>query len=150
MKKIDSFVVVNLLNQIFKFVRLHFQTGNFQNTTVDLLLQFLLSFLMLSQNLILLFYPMILLFLLHITFNIYSAFTYIHNWSLQHYLLKPLMLCMIILYVNSGTYNLKSTTSDRFLTIFFMAGLFTLRVFGNNLPLKFFHYPSNTFLINAA
>ena len=43
------------------------------------------------------------------------------------------MLCALILYVRGGTYSLTSTPNDRFLRNFFMAGLFTLRVFARNL-----------------
>ena len=43
------------------------------------------------------------------------------------------MLCALILYVSGGTYSLTSTLIDRFLSNFFMAGLFTLRVFVRNL-----------------
>ena len=43
------------------------------------------------------------------------------------------MLCALILYVSDETYSLTSTPNDRFLGNFFMAGLFTLRVFARNL-----------------
>ena len=43
------------------------------------------------------------------------------------------MLCALILYVSGGTYSLTSTPNDRFLRNFFVAGLFTLRVFDRNL-----------------
>ena len=42
------------------------------------------------------------------------------------------MLCALILYISGGTYSLKSTPNDRF-EKFFMAILFTLRVFARNL-----------------
>ena len=48
--------------------------------------------------------------------------TYIHNWSLQTTLqsglliqfLLPLMLCVLVLYISGGTYNLKSNPNDGF------------------------------------
>ena len=43
------------------------------------------------------------------------------------------MLCVLILYISSGTYSIKSTPNDRFLRNYFMAGLFTLIVFARNL-----------------
>ena len=43
------------------------------------------------------------------------------------------MLCALILYVNAETYSSTSTSNDIFLRNFFMAGLFTLRVFARNL-----------------
>ena len=49
----------------------------------------------------------------------------------QH--LTPLILCALILYVSGGTYSLTSTANDRFLRNFFMACLFTLRIFVRNL-----------------
>ena len=64
--------------------------------------------------------------------------TYIHTYIIGQcnssvritvWLLTPLMLCALILYVSDGTYSLTSTTNDRFLTNFFMAGLFTFRIF---------------------
>ena len=45
----------------------------------------------------------------------------------------PLMLYALILYVTDGTYTLTSTSDDKFLRNFFMAGVFTLRVFVRNL-----------------
>ena len=50
------------------------------------------------------------------------------------YLLTPLMLGALILYVSGETYSLMSIPNDRFiLRNFFMAGLFTLRVFARIL-----------------
>ena len=43
------------------------------------------------------------------------------------------MLCVLILYISSGTYCLKSTTNDRFFEKLFMVIWFTLRVFARNL-----------------
>ena len=43
------------------------------------------------------------------------------------------MLCALILYVSGGTYIWTLTPNDRFLRNFFMAGLFTLRVFARYL-----------------
>ena len=41
------------------------------------------------------------------------------------------MLCVLILYINGGTYSLKLTANNRFLfEKLFMAILVTLRVFG--------------------
>ena len=56
-----------------------------------------------------------------------------NNTTLQF--LTPLMLCMLILYISVGTYNLKSTPNDRFFEKLFMAIWFTLRVFARN-PLR--------------
>ena len=42
------------------------------------------------------------------------------------------MLCALILYMSGETYSLKSTPNDRFLSNFFMAILFTLRVLARN------------------
>ena len=47
--------------------------------------------------------------------------------------LTTLMLCALILYMSGGTYTLKSTPNDRFLRKFFMAIIFTFRVFARNL-----------------
>ena len=56
---------------------------------------------------------------------------YIHNWTLQPFSedywawsLTPLMLCVLILYINGGTYSLKLTSNDRFFEKLFMAILF--------------------------
>ena len=43
------------------------------------------------------------------------------------------MLRMLILSISGGTYSCKSIPNDRFLRNFFMAGLFTRRVFAKNL-----------------
>ena len=43
------------------------------------------------------------------------------------------MLCVLILYINGGTYSLKSLPNDRSFKKLFMAILFTLRVFARNL-----------------
>ena len=43
------------------------------------------------------------------------------------------MLCALTLYVGGGIYSLMSTPNDSFLRNFFMAGLFTLRIFARNL-----------------
>ena len=68
--------------------------------------------------------------------------TYICTYIISYYnpsvritaqLLTSLMLCRLILYVSGGTYSLTSTPNDRFLRNFFMAGLFTLRVFARTL-----------------
>ena len=53
-------------------------------------------------------------------------------------LLTPLMLCVLIVYINGETYSLKSTPNDRFSEKLFMAILFTIRVFARNL--KYFLY----------
>ena len=50
-----------------------------------------------------------------------------------HVVLAPLKTCALILYVSGGTYSLKSTSNYRFLRNFFMAALFTFRVFARNL-----------------
>ena len=47
--------------------------------------------------------------------------------------LTSLMLCVLLLYMIGETYNLKSISNDRFLRNFFMAMLFTLRVFARKL-----------------
>ena len=57
--------------------------------------------------------------------------TYIHNWPLQPFSQDYGLALM--LYVSGGTYNLTSTSNDKFLGNFFMAGLFTLRVLARNL-----------------
>ena len=43
------------------------------------------------------------------------------------------MLCVLTLYINVGTYNLKSTLNDGLFEKIFMAISFTLRVFAGNL-----------------
>ena len=43
------------------------------------------------------------------------------------------MLCVLILYVSSGTYSLKSTLNDRFCEKLFMAILFTKYMSAVNL-----------------
>ena len=57
---------------------------------------------------------------------------YIHTYIIGHYnpsirftvqLLKLLMLCALILYVNGRTYSLTSTPNDRFLRNFFIKTL---------------------------
>ena len=67
---------------------------------------------------------------------------YIYTYIIGHYnplvritakLPTPLMLCALISYVSSGINCLTSTPNERFLRNFFMAGLFTLRVFAGNL-----------------
>ena len=72
---------------------------------------------------------------------IYFIFPYIHTFIIGHY--NPwvritsypptsLILCGLILYMSGGTYNLTLIPKDRFLRNFFMAVLFTLRVFARN------------------
>ena len=72
--------------------------------------------------------------------KLYHAPTiYIHTYIIGHYnpsvritvqLLAPLMLCALILYMIRGAYSLKSISNNRFFfcETFFMAGLFTFRV----------------------
>ena len=43
------------------------------------------------------------------------------------------MLCVLILYINGGTYSLKSIPNDRFFGKLSIAILFTLRVLAKNL-----------------
>ena len=61
--------------------------------------------------------------------------TYIHKYEseLLTKFLTPLMLRVLILYINGGTYCLKSTPDDKFFEKLFMTILFTLRVFATNL-----------------
>ena len=78
-----------------------------------------------------------------LTENIWmSPLVYIHTYTLglynssiriTDYLLTPLILCALILYVSGGTYSLTSTPNEKYLRNFFMAGLFTLRFFTRNL-----------------
>ena len=82
--------------------------------------------------------------------NIYTFFSFpqfdstkpIHTYIISHYnpsvsittyVLTPLMLCVLILYISGGTYSLKSTPNAKFFKKLFMAILFTLRVFARNL-----------------
>ena len=68
---------------------------------------------------------------------------YIHTFIIGHYnpsvritaqLLTPLMLCVLILYVNGGTCSSTLTPNDRFLKNFCIADcLYTLRVFARTL-----------------
>ena len=69
-------------------------------------------------------------------------FSNIHTYIIGHYnpsvritgqLQIPPSFCSIILYMSGVTYSLTLTPNDRFLRKFFMAGLFTLRVFARNL-----------------
>ena len=58
--------------------------------------------------------------------------------------LSPI-LCVLILYINGGTYNLKLTPKDRFFDKLFMAILFTSQSFwqksaGGKSPKKYFAY----------
>ena len=50
---------------------------------------------------------------------------YIHNYNpsirIMTYLLAPLMLCELILYISGGTDSLKSTSQDRFSRKLFIA-----------------------------
>ena len=66
--------------------------------------------------------------------------TYIDNWPLQsfsqYYGLASHTThvgCINFIYVSGGIYSSKSIPNDRFLRKFFMAGLFTFRVFARNL-----------------
>ena len=68
-----------------------------------------------------------------ICIHIYIIDYYSPPVRITAWLLTPLILCALILYVNGETYCLTSTPNDRFLRNFFMAGLFTLRVFARNL-----------------
>ena len=54
-------------------------------------------------------------------------FMRLHTYIIGHWQLA------LILYVSGGTYSLTSTPNDKFLRNFFMADLFTLRVFARNL-----------------
>ena len=69
-------------------------------------------------------------------------YNYIHILIIGHYnslvgiaawLLLPLILCAVNLYVSGWTCSLTLTPNDRFLRNFFMEYLFTLRVFARNL-----------------
>ena len=51
------------------------------------------------------------------------------------WLLAPLVMCVLILYIRGGSYSLKSTPKDRFFETLFMTILFTLRVFARH-PLR--------------
>ena len=44
-----------------------------------------------------------------------------YNPSTRTEFLTPLMLCVLILYISGGTYNLKSAPNDRFFEKLFMA-----------------------------
>ena len=65
-------------------------------------------------------------------FSVISSLqSYIHTYVIDHYnlsvritawFLTTLMLCTLILYVSGATYSLTSTSNDRFLKYFFMAG----------------------------
>ena len=70
-------------------------------------------------------------------------FTYIHTQLVITTLLSGLrpsfsyhlhMLCAFILYLNGGTYTLKSTPNDRFFEKLFMATLFTSQSFCQESP----------------
>ena len=53
--------------------------------------------------------------------NKHPHVTYTNTVRITIYLLKPLMLCALILFVIGGTYSLTSTPNDRFLRNFLMA-----------------------------
>ena len=67
----------------------------------------------------------------------YIHIHFIHNWPLQSFsqvydlASYTIHFCCVhyIIYLSGGTYSLKSTPTDRFFRNFFMAGLFTLRIF---------------------
>ena len=61
-----------------------------------------------------------------------------HNWSIQPFcqdydLASYTMLFALILYMSGETYSLTPTSNDKFFKKFFMAALFTLKVFVRNL-----------------
>ena len=59
--------------------------------------------------------------------------TSIYNWPLQPFGQDYSLASLAVLYVSDGTYSLMSTSNDRLLREFFMAGLCTLRIFVRNL-----------------
>ena len=76
-----------------------------------------------------------------------SSNTYVCTYIIGHYnplarittqLLTPLILCVrvLIFYMSSVTYNLRPIPDKRFLKNFFMAILFTLRIFTGKLLIK--------------
>ena len=67
--------------------------------------------------------------------NMHTYMISYYNPSVRiiHIFFSPLMLCVFILNISGRTYILKSTPNDRFYKKFFMAILFTIRVFARNL-----------------
>ena len=67
-----------------------------------------------------------------ISIHTYLVITTLHSGLLTQFL-TPLRLCVLIFYINGGTYSLKSIPKDRLFEKLFMTILFTRRVFARNL-----------------
>ena len=102
-------------------------TSNFNMTAIKMILN------KLRDDFSLYFYPSCIASLI---ISYFLSSCYIHClYKLFFYKVVVFRACFLIRYIfiTSGTYSLTLTPNDRFLRIFFRAGLFTLRFFARNL-----------------